>query len=215
MILKDQMNKIYSSKTLDQIPWNFEHPPKILVELLEKEIIKPCRIIDLGCGAGNYILYLASLGFDATGIDFSEAAIKIATKAALEKNIKCTLEVDGVQDYTIDEANLFNCAYDWEVLHHVFPEEREQYVHNVSRLLKPEGHYFSLCFSEESSQFGGKGKYRKTPLGTELYFSSQNEMKLLYEEEFDIQELKTVDVEGKFGPQRAIYAFMTKKAVAK
>lgn len=210
-MIKDQMDKIYSTMSLDQIPWNIEHPPEILIQLVETNEIKPCKIIDLGCGAGNYIIYLATKGFDSTGLDISESAIDIANKSALSKGVKCNFIIGDVIDYNFETSGLFDCAYDWELLHHVFPEDREKYVSNVSKLLKPGGQYMSVCFSEDSPQFGGKGKYRKTPINTELYFSSEAEMNELFKIEFDIEELKTVVIKGKFGVHKAIYAFMKKK----
>jgi len=73
------------------------------------------------------------------------------------------------------------------------------------------GRYLSVCFSEEDPQFGGSGKYRKTPLGTVLYFSSEKEMELLFRKRFVICELETIDIEGKNAVHKAIYAFMKKK----
>ncbi|MCK5313022.1 MAG: class I SAM-dependent methyltransferase, partial [Desulfobacteraceae bacterium] len=96
------------------------------------------------------------------------------------------------------------------LLHHIFPEHREQYLKNVYRLTKPGGKYLSVFFSEDSPQFGGKGKIRKTPLDTELYFSSEKEMIPLYEPLFEINELKTVEIMGKFAPHKAIYAYLQK-----
>ena len=105
----------------------------------------------------------------------------------------------------------FDFAYDWELLHHIFPEDREKYINNVDRLLNPDGRYLSVCFSEGSPGFGGSGKYRKTPLGTILYFSSEKELELLFERRFVIDELKTIDVMGKNMTHKAIYAFMKKR----
>jgi SAM-dependent methyltransferase len=204
------MEKIYASMPPEQIPWNIETPPDILTNLVETETIKPCTVIDLGCGAGNYVIYLASKGFDATGIDISATAIQMAKKLAKENGIKCTfINADVLGDMT-EITGLFDFAYDWEVLHHVFPEDREKYINNVCRLLKPGGQYLSVCFSEDSPQFGGGGKYRKTPLDTTLYFSSEEEMRELFKTAFEIDELKTVDVEGKFVTHKAIYAFLKK-----
>jgi SAM-dependent methyltransferase len=210
-MLKDQMDHIYSTMSLEKIPWNMALPPDILVNLVETNRIKPCKIIDLGCGAGNYIIHLATRGFDSTGLDISESAIKIANDSALSKGVKCNFIVGNVIDFDFETPELFECAYDWEVLHHVFPKDREKYVANVAKLLKANGQYMSVCFSEDSPQFGGKGKHRKTPINTELYFSSEAEMIELFEIEFEIEELKTVDVTGKFGVHKAIYAFMKKK----
>jgi len=50
----------------------------------------------------------------------------------------------------------------------------------------------SVCFNEQSPEFGGPGSYRKSPGGTELYFSSQNELRELFEPYFHIIETKII-----------------------
>ena len=211
-MIKDQMEKIYSSIPPEQIPWNIETPPDILSHLVETEKIKPCKVIDLGCGAGNYVIYLSTKGFDPTGIDISASAIDIAKKSAAEKGIKCNFITADVLGDMTEINELFDLAYDWEVLHHIFPEDREKYINNVYALLKPHGQYLSVCFSEDSPEFGGKGKYRKTPLDTVLYFSSEDEIRALFKPFFEIEELKTIDIVSKVGSHKAIYTF-SKKAV--
>jgi hypothetical protein len=62
---------------------------------------------------------------------------------------------------------------DFSPLPDSYPEQRETYVANVHRLLNQGGKYLSVCFSEHDPQFGGVGKYRKTALGTVLYYSSR------------------------------------------
>lgn len=52
------MNKIYRNMPMEEIPWNIEEPPKVLVELVESENVKPCKTIDLGCGTGNYAIWV-------------------------------------------------------------------------------------------------------------------------------------------------------------
>ena len=81
----------------------------------------------------------------------------------------------------------------------------------IASLLKPVSQYLSVCFSQDSPQFGGEAKYRKTPINKELYFSCESEMNELFSNKFNIEELKTVDIKGKFGNHKAIYAFMNKK----
>ncbi len=205
------MNRIYAHTPPGDIPWNRESPPSVLTTLVETGSIGPCRAIELGCGAGNSVIYLASRGFDATGVDFSEAAIAIATKSAAAKGAHCRFVVADVLGDLADLGEPYDFAYDWELLHHIFPADRERYVGNVSRLLKPGAPYLSVCFSEDDPQFGGTGKYRRTPLDTVLYFSSESEMISLFETLFVIEELKTIDVEGKGARHKAVYAFLKKR----
>ena len=77
-MLANYMERVYRKIPLNEIPWNIETPPDILVGLVESGKVKSCKTIDLGCGTGNYSIYLASLGFEVTGIDNSPTAIKIA-----------------------------------------------------------------------------------------------------------------------------------------
>jgi hypothetical protein len=75
----------------------------------------------------------------------------------------------------------------------------------VHRIMRPRGTYLSVCFSEEDPQFGGTGKFRRTPIGTTLYFSSESELQELFLPYFVVRELKTIEVSGKYGPHFAVY----------
>jgi SAM-dependent methyltransferase len=205
------IDRIYRTVPLDAIPWNVETPPEALVALVESGSIRPCRTIDLGCGAGNYAIYLAGLGFDVTGVDSSKTAIRIAEKNAREKGVRCRFIVADLLGDLHELSGTFDFAFDWELLHHIFPEDRETYVRNVHRILNPGATYLSVCFSEQDPQFGGTGKFRRTPIGTTLYFSSESELRDLFLPYFVIRELKTIEVGGKYGPHQAVYASLERR----
>lgn len=212
--MKDQMigmDKIYRTLDPGDIPWNIETPPDALINLVDSKKVKPCKTIDLGCGAGNYAIYLASIGFDVTGIDISPATIKIARGNAKRKGVNIHFYVADVLDDANEAESTYDFAYDWELLHHIFPENRKKYVEYVHRKLNPQGNYFSVCFSELDTQFGGSGKYRKTHLDTILYFSNTDELRDLFEPFFDIKELKTIEIIGKSSPHIVNYSFMERK----
>lgn len=206
-----RLNEIYKNIPLDKVPWNKEAPPQLLVELVETCKVEPCRAIDLGCGAGNYAIYLAQKGFDVTGVDISQAAIEIARKSAGSKGLKCNFFVADVVEELSKLNRTWDFACDWGLLHHILPEKRHKYVEGVYRILNPKGKYLSVCFSEKDAGFGGSGKYRKTRLGTVLYFSSKDELRELFEEYFQIIELWTDKIEGKFEPHTFNCAFMERR----
>jgi SAM-dependent methyltransferase len=221
-----RMDEIYRNMPLEEIPWNIETPPELLVELVDGGKVKPCRVIDLGCGAGNYAIYLAGRGFEATGVDFSPTAVKIAKENASRKGVKCNFFVADVFE-ELDRINqTWDFAYDWGLLHHILPEQRQKYVENVRRILSPKGKYLSVCFSEKDTGFegpaapasitpaeGGPGKCRKTPLGTVLYFLSEDELRELFEPYFQIIDLRTVEIGGKFESHIFNYVFMEKNEI--
>jgi len=214
MTLREQMDTIYHEFTLAEIPWNIEKPPDSIKNLVEAGWVLPCDAIDLGCGAGNCVIWLVSKGFRITGLDLSPRAIELATALAAQKRVACWFVARDMTGIVEGFDGSFDFAYDWEVLHHVFPEDREKYVMNVHRMLRSGGKYFSLCFSEEEPpSFGGDGKYRKTRIGTTLYYSSERELQELFEPLFQVEQLRTVEVAGKKGSHIAVEAKMSKKDV--
>ena len=208
MDLREQMDKIYRDIPLENIPWNMSEPPRLLVEAVQTGKIKPCKAVDLGCGAGNYSVWLAGWGFDVTGIDFSPQAIAHANELAAHKGVLCRFVAADLLGDLKEYHEVFDLAYDWELLHHIFPDNRPGYIKNVHSLLRPGGVYLSLCFSDKDTSFGGRDKFRTTNLGTVLYFSSEQELRELYAPRFDILELSTVESPGKYGSHMVNIAWM-------
>jgi len=151
------------------------------------------------------------MGFSVTGVDSSAEAIRLAGENAAKKKVSCRFVVADVLGDLREIPDTFDFAYDWELLHHIYPEQRETYIANVHRLLNQGGKYLSVCFSEHDTQFGSVGKYRETALGTVLYFSSEDELQKLFERHFSILELTTIEISGKFVNHLANYVFMERK----
>ena len=98
---REEMDAIYRDLRLDQIPWNLAKPPELLVDLVRTGRVTPCNAVDVGCGAGNYAVWLAEQGFWVTGIDISPMAIELAAKLARERGVDCRFLVG---DLTNDRA---------------------------------------------------------------------------------------------------------------
>jgi len=206
-----RMDEVYKNMSPEEVPWNMETPPEPLVELVDSGKVQPCKAIDLGCGAGNYAVYLAERGFEVTGVDFSQTAIKIARESASRKGVKCNFFVADVIDELDSVNQTWDFVYGWGLLHHILPEQRQKYVENVRRILNPSGRYLSVCFSQEDTGFGGSGKFRESSLGTVLYFSSEDELRELFKPYFKILDLRTIEISGKFEPHVFNYVFMERK----
>ena len=61
------------------------YPRRLLREVFERNRISlGAHVLDAGCGRGALVRYLASLGFEATGLDESEADIEVARQQSPE-----------------------------------------------------------------------------------------------------------------------------------
>jgi len=222
--LRSLMQRIYGELPPGDIPWNIDTPPGQLVELVVSGRVRPCAAVDLGCGAGNYAVWLASRGFDVTGIDISETALAHGRRLCESASAGWAHEPVGTRDsrgtcrFMVADMvaavplrdRCFDFAFDWEVLHHIFPEDRPRYVANVHRLLRPGGTYYSVCFSETDPQLSAGGKYWRSPLDTVLYLSSESELRALFEPRFHLDSLAIIEVAGKRVPHLAVEALMTR-----
>ncbi len=68
-----------------------DHAPYKQWVTFTKDIIKHKKtevktIVDLGCGTGEIALRLSEVGFDVTGVDYSEEMLTTASQKALDKN---------------------------------------------------------------------------------------------------------------------------------
>ncbi len=65
---------------LKKTPWDTGITPPEIVSMLDSGRVKVGRALDLGCGTGTNVIYLARRGFDVTGIDLSRRAISLARR---------------------------------------------------------------------------------------------------------------------------------------
>lgn len=196
--------------------WTSTTPSEEIVELIETGKIKPCKCLDSGCGEGFYSIYLASRGFEATGIDLSENAIKYAKQNAEKAGVKVNFIAMDILD--LDKLNeKFDFIFEWALLHHVMPEKRKKYVENISKLLNKGGKYLSVCFNIKDRKFGADKELRIVPkgsraiIGGKLYFSSLQELKELFNLHFKIIESKVYEKPSVGGNNTWNYFFMEKK----
>jgi cyclopropane fatty-acyl-phospholipid synthase-like methyltransferase len=191
--------------------WTKSEPPAELVELVEKEKIKPCKAIDIGCGEGFYSIYLASKGIDVMGIDLSEQAIEYAKGNTEQAKYNIRFMVMDVNSlHQLNET--FDFVLEWSVMHHIMPPQRQNYIKDISKILNKGGKYLSVCFSEQSHEVVGSGeKYAISPVGTKLYYSSQHELRELFDPYFRIIESKDITITGRHGQSHTANYYLLEK----
>ena len=213
---KELFEKVYEKPNV--AVWTNKEPPSELIELIDNGEIKPCKVLDVACGEGFYSIYLASKGFDVTGIDISENAIKYSKENAEKAGVNIKFKAMDVMN--LPELNeKFDFIFEWAIMHHIMPEQRQKYVQGASEILTKGGKYLSLCFNEKDPKFiGADTKTRIIPegsrsiVGGKLYFSSLDELKGLFNPHFKIIRNKVFEkIGGGEKPNVWNYFFMEKE----
>lgn len=97
--------------------------------------------LELGCGAGDLSIWLATRGFRVQGVDISPTAIvwarqKTPEDCAADFEVASVLSLDHLRSLQID------LILDGHCLHCVIGNDRKTLLHNARRLLKPDGLLF-------------------------------------------------------------------------
>ena len=58
---------------------------------------KSDSFLDIGCGRGELVIYHSLTGGKATGVDFSDEAIKLAKSKAVELNAGCDFQISSFE----------------------------------------------------------------------------------------------------------------------
>jgi cyclopropane fatty-acyl-phospholipid synthase-like methyltransferase len=127
-------------------PWDIGRPQPAIQRLAQSGQIAGL-VLDVGCGTGENVLYLASQGYEAVGIDGAVAAIRKARAKAKARGLNPRLDVADALNLPIPRQ-LFDTVIDSGLFHVFSDEERERFRTSLAGVIRPGGTYFMMCFSE-------------------------------------------------------------------
>lgn len=192
----DEWDQIYREYPLNSLGWELSRPRPILVEFVEKGLIKKGKALDLCCGAGTNTVYLAKRGFEVTAIDIAPRAIEYAKKKAGQANVKINFMVQNFVNLPFGDEE-FDFVFDIGCFHHVKVEDRTKFIEGVHRVLKKGGSYLLTCFSYKN--------------GRAWNHFTKKQIISLFSGYFEINEIRHISsIEGD-GYRRYFYTVLMKK----
>ena len=170
-------------------PWDSIGVRGSLRAVVEGGMITPDaypRSIDLGCGTGANVVYLAKQGFESHGVDFSEVAIRKARRRAQEAGVDVNLVVG---DLTAPEIEGIDGPYDFLIdfgtLDDLKGEARAEMAATATRLSRHGSRFLEYCFygaAEDLPWFSFRGTSRFSHI-------APRELEGLFGESWDVEML--------------------------
>jgi len=147
--------QVYAETPYQKLPWYSPRPSAWLVKAVRARWVSPPGpIVDIGCGAGTNVLWLARRRFHATGIDLAPGAIAAAEQRARRRRATAKFRVGNALALPMRSAS-FGAALDNGCFHTLPVTERGTYAAEVARVLRPKGVFLiSWVAREETRQFG-------------------------------------------------------------
>jgi len=131
-------------------PWDTGRPQPAFIALFKAGEIKRGRILDVGCGTGENALFLAENGSTVTGVDIVFQAVRKANEKAVERHVKADFLIcDVLKLGACFGEDTFDTVIDSGFFHTLSDEDRPVFVKQLYRVLKSEGDYFMMCFSDK------------------------------------------------------------------
>lgn len=111
------------------------YPHQLVVSFVLRTFKQGGAILDLGCGAGRHLKFLAENGFGAYGCDYSSSGIKASQELLASANLKANFEIASVDNLPYDDE-FFDGLICFGVLYYNDKQSIQKAAGEIFRVLK-------------------------------------------------------------------------------
>lgn len=116
------------------------------------------HMMEMGCGAGPNLLWLAKKGIKVSGVDISPTALQLARKTLADGGCESRVGelVESSVTRTPFDSESFDGIFEACVFQHLNQEDRQSAFAEVVRLLKPGGVFVGYMLADAHTTFQSK-----------------------------------------------------------
>ncbi len=134
-------------------PWDSGMPPPELIEVIEGARQLPTgRALDLGCGTGTTTVYMASKGWEATGVDFVPRAIRVARAKTVDGLQVTFLVGDVTRLHALPLEPGFDLLFDQGCFHSLPEASQPAYAREITGAARPGATYLLYAFGRQAER---------------------------------------------------------------
>jgi SAM-dependent methyltransferase len=122
---------------------------------------KPGKALDIAMGQGRNVLGLAALGWKTTGVDISDAGIKLAKDAAAKRKLTFEGVVEDVEKYDLGTAK-------WDLVTLIYAGTDPTLIERIKKSLKKGGLFVVEFFHKDATSGVGIGGFATGELAAQF-----------------------------------------------
>jgi len=132
--IKDTWLDWYKDRRID------ENVTLFVKRLLEAKVR---RVLDFGTGTGRHTVYVAKMGFEVYGFDWSDAAILTTKQELCKEDVSANLTVWDMNETPLPYADgFFDAILAVKVLHHTYLEKIKRIASEIARITHNGGYLY-------------------------------------------------------------------------
>jgi ubiquinone/menaquinone biosynthesis C-methylase UbiE len=147
---QDHWDSVYKTKAAQQVSWFQEHATLSLEIIRSTGAGHGARIVDVGGGASTLVDDLLADGYrDITVLDLSAAALEVARQRLGSAGAAVRWVAGDIRHLELPSPS-YDIWHDRAVFHFLTdPDDRQAYVRQVMRAVKPGGHVIVATFAPD------------------------------------------------------------------
>lgn len=151
MTQQEHWEKVYLSNRPERVGWYRPHLKTSLKWIQEQSLDKDAGIIDVGGGASTLVDDLLADGYRSiTVLDLSQAALALTKQRLGARAVLVTWLAGDITSIDLPPSH-YELWHDRAVFHFLTePEQRQRYLANLLKALKPGGHVIIGAFALEA-----------------------------------------------------------------
>lgn len=193
-----------------------KYPSEMVVQFVFRNFNRDgkTKVLDLGCGAGRHVYFMANENIDTYGTDISKDGVKYTKTILNQHELNADLKVNSVDNIQYED-NYFDGLICYGVLYYCNIKEISASAKEIFRVLKPNAKALIVVRNINDYRYGkGKEIERNTFLieeenknkcafnesGMKMHFFDKSEIEELFKDfsEIEIDEIIETHESGKY-----------------
>lgn len=200
--LRSMYSSTYREEDATRFPSTLEKVIRIVREGRRRSVERYApargRVLDIGCGRGDFLQMMADRGWEAFGLELDK---RVGAKSKKGLDLRC----GSLSDVKFPDAH-FDAVTFWHVFEHV--KDPEWTLGECARVLKPGGLLVLAVPNTQSLQarVGGMGWFHLDPPFHLYHYSAANMKRLLEKNGFDVVKVRHFSFEyNPYGFIQSVY----------